>query len=110
METSTYYAADGTVARVDQWDATTYRRFDGTGQQVETRPATDAERAAVTAASAQTNMDAIRSAATTALDTNRTYLALASPTNAQVAAEVKALAQQVNGIIRLVLGKLDGTN
>lgn len=49
--------------------------------------------------------------------TNNTYLAIASPTNAQVAAQVKALtaqstrqARQLNGVARLVLGKLDATD
>lgn len=45
-----------------------------------------------------------------ALEANRTFLALSSPTNAQTLAEVKALARQNNGIIRLLLNKLDGTD
>ena len=36
-----------------------------------------------------------------ALDTNATFLALASPTNAQVLAQVKALTRQVNALIQL---------
>lgn len=59
---------------------------------------------------AETNEQTIRQQALTALTTNRTYLALASPTNAQNAAEIKALARQMNGVIRLLLGQLDGTN
>lgn len=50
------------------------------------------------------------------IGTNDTYLAIVSPTNAQVAAQVRAntvqntrQARQINGIIRLVLGKLDAT-
>lgn len=45
-----------------------------------------------------------------ALGTNTTFLALTSPTNAQVAAQVKALTRQVSAIIRLErnqLGALD---
>lgn len=49
--------------------------------------------------------------------TNNTYAAITNPTNAQVAAQVKALtaqstrqARQLNGAIRLLLGKLDGTD
>lgn len=43
-----------------------------------------------------------------ALDTNRTFLNVKSPTNAQTLAQVRALTQQNNGLIRLVLNKLDG--
>ncbi len=58
----------------------------------------------------QSNAVTIRQQATTALDNNRTYLAIATPTAAQVAAQVRALTQEMNGVIRLILGKLDGTN
>lgn len=56
------------------------------------------------------NDTTIRQQAITALNDNRTYLAIGAPTNAQVVAQVRALTQQMNGVIRLVLGKLDGTN
>lgn len=59
---------------------------------------------------AANNGRTIREQAQAALDNNRTFLALTNPTNAQNAAQVKALTRQVNGIIRLVLGKLDGTD
>jgi hypothetical protein len=58
----------------------------------------------------QANNATIRSQATTALDNNRTYLAVGAPTNIQVVAQLRAVTQQMNGVIRLVLGKLDGTN
>lgn len=58
----------------------------------------------------QTNSTTIRNQANAALDNNRTYLAIATPTNAQVVAQVRSLTQQMNGVIRLILGKLDGTN
>lgn len=82
------------------------------------------ENASVPPGPAQVNADAIAKAAASALATNRailngadTYLAIASPSAAQVAAQVrgltqaaKALAQQNTGLIRLVLGLLDSTD
>lgn len=59
---------------------------------------------------AEDNSQAISAAATAALSTNRAFVALASPTNAQVVAQVKALSRQNNGIIRLLLSQLDGTD
>lgn len=56
------------------------------------------------------NRTTIEQQATAALDTNRTFLAIASPTAAQNAAQAKALTRQMNGIIRLLLNRLDGTD
>lgn len=61
-------------------------------------------------AAAVANAATIRDRATQALSTNADFLALASPNNAQNAAQVKALTRQVNGLVRLVLGRLDGTD
>jgi hypothetical protein len=58
----------------------------------------------------QDNDEAIRGQAAQALATNRTFIGLASPTNAQVVAQVKALSRQNNALIRLALGLLDGTD
>ena len=46
----------------------------------------------------------------TALTNNATFLALASPTNAQTLAQVRALTRQMNALARLVAGKLDTTD
>ena len=70
------------------------------------RPWTTDEQAARTKAA---NEATIRDKATTALGTNATFLGLTSPTNAQNAAQIKALTRQVNGLIRLTIRRLDGT-
>jgi hypothetical protein len=56
------------------------------------------------------NAAQIRTAAGNALDGNRTFLAIQSPTNAQVVAQVRALTRQNQGLIRLTLGLLDGVD
>lgn len=58
----------------------------------------------------QANDETIRQQAQNALANNRTYAGLASPTAAQTAAQVKALTRQMNGVIRLLLNQLDGTD
>jgi hypothetical protein len=84
----------------------TYRRYRVTdaqgaviGEDLETIPAPE-----------QVNESTIRQQAASALAGNRTFLAIASPTGAQVTAQVKALTRQSNGVIRLVLGQLDSTD
>ena len=56
------------------------------------------------------NRTTLTDRATTALATNRDFLALASPTNAQTLAQVKALTRQNTAIIRLILNLLDATD
>ena len=56
------------------------------------------------------NRQTIEDAARKALASNRTYLGLSSPTNAQNAAQLKALTRQVNGLIRLALSELDAAD
>ena len=50
----------------------------------------------------QTNRTTIETQARTAYTNNRAFLAIATPTNAQVLAQTKALTRQVNALIRLV--------
>jgi hypothetical protein len=56
------------------------------------------------------NRAVILAQALTALTTNTNFLALTTPTNAQVLAQVQALTRQMDGVIRVVGGYLDGTN
>lgn len=56
------------------------------------------------------NVITLRQQATQAFLDNRAFLNIASPTNAQTLAQVKALTRQVNGLMRLVLSQFDGTN
>jgi hypothetical protein len=51
----------------------------------------------------------ILSNAAGALAANATYLAVASPTTAQAVAQVKALTQQIDALIRLISGQFDTT-
>ena len=66
--------------------------------------------AQVTIPDSLANQRALRQAAQQALTTNRAFISNASPSNAQTVAEVKALARQVNALIRLELNQLDGTD
>jgi hypothetical protein len=63
----------------------------------------------VTTTPEQDNDQTIRQQATGALAANRAFVA-SSPTAAQTTAQVKALSRQVNGLIRLLLQQLDGTD
>ena len=61
---------------------------------------------------AVTNEKSLMEKAGAAIETNKTFLAITSPTNAQVVAQVKALTRQNNALIRLItkaLGDVSGT-
>lgn len=96
--------ADTSTATADL----SYALVDGAPTQVWTiRDKTQAELDAVTVA---TNETALLTKARTALTVNATYIALAAPTNAQTVAQVKALARQVNALIKLRIGDLLDTS
>ena len=96
---------DDTTRTVTTWDAA--------GVLTDTRPYTAAENAAADAeAVARTvtvNEATIRGRAATALTANNTFLALTSPTNAQVLAQTKILTRECSALIRLALRLLDTT-
>jgi hypothetical protein len=56
---------------------------------------------------AEANGTTLRDRAANALTTNATYLAIGAPSNAQNLAQIRALTRQMNGSIRLELGRLD---
>lgn len=99
----------------ERWDHTTrtYTSYDETGVQQTTRPFTAAENTAAdqqaVETTRQTNRATIEQKAVDALAANATYLAIASPTNAQNAAQVKLLTRECTATIKLLLNLLDDT-
>ncbi len=95
----------------------------GTTVVIADSPPTTAQVVATAAAPIQSSEAAVASAASTlaanaqtlqtnaanALTGNTTFLAIASPTTAQVTAQVKALTKECNAVIRLLLNQLDST-
>jgi hypothetical protein len=59
---------------------------------------------------ADLNLADLKSKAANAIAGNIAALAVASPTNAQVVAQVKALTRQNDALIRVILGLLDSTD
>jgi hypothetical protein len=98
--------------RAEEWDNTGYTRWTVAGAVEEQRPLTADEYAYFAAGesmrAAAGNDLTLRDAARTALAANRVYVGTASPTAAQTTTQVKALSRQMNGLIRLALGQLDG--
>ena len=76
------------------------------------RDLTDAEAVAVRIRCQATTAgeEALLLAAAQALDANRTYLDLTAPTTDDVDAQVRALTEQVNGLLRLTLKQFDPTD
>jgi hypothetical protein len=58
----------------------------------------------------QFNRETIEERAIAALANNAAFIDLASPTNAQAVAQVKDLSRQVNGIIRILLNRLESAD
>jgi hypothetical protein len=106
----------------DVWDDALreYRGYDAAGNLVEKRPYTADESAD---ADREANRVSLVDKSTTALSnnltdisTNDSFLAIPAPTNAQVLAQVQELtrqnsrqARELNGVIRLVINRLEAT-
>lgn len=74
------------------------------------QPILNAEAAAAAAQAVLSgNQTTLQTKAQAALAANATFLALASPTNAQIVAQVQALTKECSALIRLALGVFDST-
>lgn len=97
---------DPTPAGYSAWDA----QGIVTTQRALTTPESSQLAAQDAGAAIAANQSTVQQQAQAALVNNRTYLAVGSPNNAQVVAQMRALTQQVQGLIRLALQQFDGTN
>lgn len=59
---------------------------------------------------AEVNAEQLRNSAAGAIAANRAYLAISSPTAAEVRQQLEQVTRQNQGLIRLVLGQLDATD
>jgi hypothetical protein len=111
-----YVAAAVQQNRAELYDGTSglYTSWDTNGVQTAQRALTAGEIAQLAAQDAAATSDAnkatIQSRAQAALTANATFLALASPTNAQTLAQVQMLTKECGGLIRLALNVLDSTS
>jgi hypothetical protein len=96
-------------------DATsTVTTWDDAGTVTGTRPYTAAETSLATAATAErtarTNRATIEQRAAAFITATNTYLAIPTPSNAQVAAQVRRNAQATIGLVKIALNLLADTN
>jgi hypothetical protein len=94
---------NGVIVERDHFDlaGNRFRRWVDSGSGlalVEDRPLTASETTLLTE---RQNADSIDARVRDALASNKTFLALQTPTNAQVVAQVRALTRQVSALIRM---------
>ena len=101
----------------EQWDDTsrTFTAWGDDGEISEARSYTDAENMAadqrLAEQTARSNVQAnLLAKMETALAGNMDFLALASPTQAQAVAQVRALTRQMNAAMRYVTNRFDSTD
>lgn len=88
------------------WDTTKMGRAAPSQAEIDSwRPAAQAaaDAAAAEESSNQTNLNDLIAQAVAAVQGNTDYLAIVTPTNAQVVAQVRALTQQMNRVIRAIV-------
>lgn len=118
MKTVSYYSggfipAAAAQNRAEEADsvAATFTTWDKAGVQTSQRALTATEVGGFSVLAAQAvleaNADTIRTKAQQALTINATFLAIATPTAAQIAAQTRALTKECNAIIRLLVNQLD---
>lgn len=107
----TQMISDGT-GTLHLWDSDrmVYEQRDLQGRLLASRVMTAQEALDHPSPVEDTNAKTLKQQAQAALQADRDFVALASPTTAQTLAQVKALSRQVNGLIRNLLGLFDGTN
>lgn len=99
-----------------QWDddLRVYTEYDDTGAVTLTREYTVSEGFGADIRAALSTPDTVeqnlRSKASNAIAANNTFLALASPTNAQTLAQVQRLTRENTALIKLVLRQLDNSD
>lgn len=64
----------------------------------------------VTPQDRRSNADVLKKRASDALQTNRDFLATERPTPSQTSAQVRHLTEECSALIRLLLGRLEGTD
>lgn len=112
MQVTNYYPSGG---KAEQWDDVAgYTTWNASGTVTAQRALTAQETAELaasgTAMTTANNQSTLQQRAAGALTANTTFLGIASPTNAQVVAQVQALTKECTALIRLMLGQLDTTS
>ncbi len=118
MNVSTIYHLGGYIPaapaqnRAQEFDlvAGTFTSWDPAGTVLEQRVLTAAEIARNTPSVVDVNKSTLQQRATDSIAANNTYLAIATPTNAQVAAQVRFLTRESSAVIRLLLNQFDAVD
>lgn len=108
---STQNYTDGVLRQEWNDDTLTYTAWDENGQITEQRPYTPEEEELASVSLALANQDAneqkILAKASAAIEDNRAFLALESPTSPQALVQVQNLTRQVTGLLKLKVRDLD---
>jgi len=97
----------------EEWDsvANTFTTWDVLGNQTLQRPLTAGEQSQfadeLAADNRNENKKAVNEKAQQALTANAAYLAIPAPTAAEVRSQTELLTKEVNGLIRLLINRLD---